>query len=212
MTPETPDQPSEQPYDAEQPDDVDEVAAGTEPDEPHDASGLDLARAAARAAAAAGGPVATPRKAKRRSGDPGGFADTARRGGRRGETTLSGPGPDRRDPRTVEADVRRLVAQRGWDADLRVHAVFARWAEIVGDEIGEHCRPESYVDGRLVVRTDATAWATQLRLLAPSLVKRLNDELGPGSVAAIEVLGPQAPSWSKGRRSVRGRGPRDTYG
>ncbi|WP_447644176.1 DUF721 domain-containing protein [Nocardioides zeae] len=203
----TPD-PPEQPYDAEEP----SAESGTEEVEAHDASGLDLARAAARAAAAAGGPVATPRRTGRKPGDRGGFADSGRRGGRRGETTLSGPGPDRRDPRTVDADVRRLVAQRGWDADLRVHAVFARWAEIVGEEIGEHCRPESYVDGRLVVRTDATAWATQLRLLAPSLVKRLNDELGHGSVAAIEVLGPQAPSWVKGRRSVRGRGPRDTYG
>ena len=26
------------------------------------------------------------------------------------------------------------------------------------------------------------------------------------------VVGPEAPSWKKGRRSVPGRGPRDTYG
>jgi predicted nucleic acid-binding Zn ribbon protein len=45
------------------------------------------------------------------------------------------------------------------------------------------------------------------------LVRRLNEELGHGTVTVIEVLGPNVPSWKKGRRSVRGgRGPRDTYG
>ena len=63
------------------------------------------------------------------------------------------------------------------------------------------------------MRTDSTAWATQLRLLAPQLVQRLNQELGHGTVTVIEVLGPHLPTWRKGSRSVRdGRGPRDTYG
>ncbi len=84
---------------------------------------------------------------------------------------------------------------------------------MVGGEVAGHCTPESFADGRLVVRTDSTAWATQLRLLAPSLVRRLNEELGHGTVTVIEVLGPHLPTWRKGPRSVRdGRGPRDTYG
>jgi predicted nucleic acid-binding Zn ribbon protein len=45
------------------------------------------------------------------------------------------------------------------------------------------------------------------------VVKRLNEELGDGTVTVVEVLGPNAPSWKHGRRSARdGRGPRDTYG
>jgi predicted nucleic acid-binding Zn ribbon protein len=52
-----------------------------------------------------------------------------------------------------------------------------------------------------------------VRLLAPALVRRLNEELGDGTVLRVQVLAPNAPSWRKGRRSVRGgRGPRDTYG
>ena len=67
--------------------------------------------------------------------------------------------------------------------------------------------------GRLLVRTDSTAWATQMKLLAPTVVRRLNEELGDGTVAVIDVEGPTAPSWKRGRRSIRGaRGPRDTYG
>ncbi len=105
------------------------------------------------------------------------------------------------------------MGDHGWELDLRVHGVFGRWPELVGQEVSSHCTPESFADGRLVVRTDSTAWATQLKLLAPTLVRRLNEELGHGTVVVIEVLGPHGPTWKKGPRSVRdGRGPRDTYG
>jgi len=109
--------------------------------------------------------------------------------------------------------VDRLVADQGWELDLAVHAVFARWAELVGAEVGQHSVPEAFADGKLVVRTDSTAWATQLKLLAPTVVRRLNEELGHGSVTVLDIVGPHLPSWKKGLRSVRdGRGPRDTYG
>ena len=63
------------------------------------------------------------------------------------------------------------------------------------------------------VRATSTAWATQLKLLAPRIVAKLNEALGDGTVTRIDVRGPQAPSWKNGPRSIRGaRGPRDTYG
>jgi predicted nucleic acid-binding Zn ribbon protein len=175
----------------------DEAAAAT--DEPeHRDDGLDLARAMTRASART-----TPAKrAQRRGRSP---LPTRSR--------VSGAHPDERDPQLLDTTVGRLVDDHGWEVDLKVHAVFGRWAELVGDEVGAHTTPESFADGRLVVRTDSTAWATQLTLLAPTVVRRLNEELGHGTVLLIEVLGPHGPSWKKGSRSVRGgRGPRDTYG
>jgi predicted nucleic acid-binding Zn ribbon protein len=168
--------------------------------EPHRPDGLDLARAAARAAAA--NPGAAP--ARRR---------TSSSFRKRTRTTSSGARPDDRDPQLLEQAMGRLIANHGWEVDLRVQGVFGRWAELVGSEVADHCTPESFDDGRLVVRTDSTAWATQLKLLAPSIVRRLNEDLGHGTVTVIEVLGPHLPSWTKGRLSSRdGRGPRDTYG
>jgi predicted nucleic acid-binding Zn ribbon protein len=168
--------------------------------EEHRPDGLDLARAAARAAAA--NPGAAP--ARRR---------TSSSFRKRTRTTSSGARPDDRDPQLLEQAMGRLIANHGWEVDLRVQGVFGRWAELVGSEVADHCTPESFDDGRLVVRTDSTAWATQLKLLAPSIVRRLNEDLGHGTVTVIEVLGPHLPSWTKGRLSSRdGRGPRDTYG
>jgi len=173
-----------------------------EPVDGHDDEGLDLARVISRSLASAAGQ--TPAKGRR-----------SRRGpsGRTPRGKASGAHPDERDPQLLDLTVGRLVADRGWALDLRVHGVFGRWAELVGAEVADHTTPESFAEGKLVVRTDSTAWATQLKLLAPTVVRRLNEELGHGTVALLEVLGPHGPSWKKGLRSVRdGRGPRDTYG
>jgi predicted nucleic acid-binding Zn ribbon protein len=126
---------------------------------------------------------------------------------------MSGAHPDARDPELIGSAVDKLVTEGGWDTDLAVHGVFGRWDQIVGTELAAHCVPESFAEGRLTVRTDSTAWATQLKLLAPNVVRRLNEELGHGTVLRIDVVGPATPSWRRGPRTVRGgRGPRDTYG
>ncbi len=92
-------------------------------------------------------------------------------------------------------------------------SVFGRWAQIVGADLAAHTSPESLTDGELTVSADSTAWATQLRLLAGQLVKRLNAELGDGSVVRVKVRGPVTSTRKPGDWRVRGsRGPRDTYG
>ena len=169
---------------------------GTGADDPRPEDGLDLARAQTRATAGSAGPLR--RKRTRRT----------RRDGQ-----VSGSHPDDRDPQLLGAMVDKLVGDQGWELELRVRGVFARWPELVGDEVAAHSTPETFTDGKLVVRTDSTAWATQLKLLLPTVLRRLNQELGEGTVTLVEVVGPHGPSWKKGRLSSRdGRGPRDTYG
>lgn len=180
-------------------------------------SGLDVARqalAAARAEARRRGlaPGRLPAPDPRR--DPGAEgADRSRARWRRPVTEeRSGAHPDDRDPQLLGPTLDRLVADQGWETDAAVGGVMGRWAEIVGSEVAAHAEPVSWTDGELVVQADSTAWATQIRLLAPTLLARLAAELGAGAVRSVTVHGPSAPSWKKGLRSVRGRGPRDTYG
>ncbi len=158
----------------------------------------DIARAALEAARAAS--AARPQPTRRRVAGP--------RPGR-GRST-GGAGAD--DPQPFGKLVDALVTQQDWTARTKVGAVFGRWDTLVGPDIAAHCRPESLSEGELLVVAESTAWATQLRLLAPSILGRLRAGVGGDVVTKLRVVGPTAPSWKKGPRTVRGRGPRDTYG
>ena len=118
-----------------------------------------------------------------------------------------------RDPMLLGEELDAFVSERGWKVDVAVGAVIGRWATIVGEEVAQHCHPVEFVDTVLTVRADSTAWATNLRLMSATLMGTLAREVGEGTVSQIRVVGPSAPSWSKGMRRVQdGRGPRDTYG
>jgi predicted nucleic acid-binding Zn ribbon protein len=163
-------------------------------------SGVDLARVALRAAkeqARARGAAAQQKK-------------QARRGGLR-----SGARADGRDPLPLGAAINRLITERGWEAPAAVGGVIGRWRQLVGDDVALHCEPQSYDEQErvLTVRCDSTAWATQLRLLAPTLVARLNADLGHGTVKLIKGRGPEGPRPSYGRlRAPGSRGYGDTFG
>jgi predicted nucleic acid-binding Zn ribbon protein len=163
-------------------------------------SGVDLARVALRAA----------KEQARARGDAVRQKKQARRGGLR-----SGAHADGRDPMALGSAINRLITERGWEAPAAVGGVMGRWPEIVGDDLANHCVPEKYDEDErvLVVRCDSTAWATNLRLLAPQLVARLNEDLGHGTVRLIKVLGPGGPVQRFGPlRAPGSTGPGDTYG
>jgi predicted nucleic acid-binding Zn ribbon protein len=163
-----------------------------------DAAASALARARAGAADKGLRPGMRPKKRRRPIGDA---------------PVLSGSARDGRDPALLGDQLDRLLLDRGWKVDVAVGSVMGRWPEIVGPDIAGHVEPLTFVDGVLTVRADSTAWATQMRLLASSLLARIDEEIGGGAVSELKVVGPSAPSWNRGaRRSPDSRGPRDTYG
>ena len=60
-----------------------------------------------------------------------------------------------------------------------------------------------FEDGELTVAADSTTWATQLRLLSSTLVRRLNEELGHGTVRRVKVVGPASGPRRTGAWRVR---------
>ncbi|MGM0930325.1 MAG: DUF721 domain-containing protein [Actinomycetota bacterium] len=173
-----------------------EPAQGAGAEEDLDAAKAVLNRV--RLAAAARGDVRTRASSRRRQS--------------RGNRPADAPQDFGRDPQGLGRVFDRFVAERGWNSPVAVGSVISRWDELVGADIAAHCRPESFEDTTVQVRCDSTAWATQLRLLNTALLKRFGEKLGPGVVTKIQVLAPTAPNWRKGKRTVSGRGPRDTYG
>lgn len=102
----------------------------------------------------------------------------------------------RDDPQPFNVAVGGMLSARGWRSRASVAAVFGRWPEIVGPQLAAHAKPEAFSDGDLVVLADSPAWATQMRLLAPQILKRLGEELGAGTVRHVTVRA----HGSRGRR------------
>ncbi|MFD7015111.1 DUF721 domain-containing protein [Streptomyces sp. NPDC059928] len=178
-----------------------QASESAEPAKVPESSGVDLARVALRAA---------KEQAKAR-----GAAAQQKKQARRGGGLRSGARADGRDPLPLGAAINRLISERGWEAPAAVGGVMGRWPQIVGDDLANHCVPQSYDEAEavLTVQCDSTAWATQLRLLAPQLVARLNADLGHGTVRLLKVLGPSGPPQRYGRlRAPGSTGPGDTYG
>ncbi|MGW4883336.1 DUF721 domain-containing protein [Streptomyces murinus] len=164
-------------------------------------SGVDLARVALRAA----------KEQARARGD----AVRQKKQARRGGGLRSGARADGRDPMALGSAINRLITERGWETPAAVGGVMGRWPQIVGEDLAKHCVPQRYDEDErvLVVACDSTAWATQLRLLAPALVARLNEDLGHGTVRLIKVHGPGGPARRYGPlRAPGSMGPGDTYG
>lgn len=106
--------------------------------------------------------------------------------------------PRREDPQPLTTALGGLLSARGWRDRAAVGAVFGNWSAIVGPQLAAHTRPESFDDGELTVTADSDTWATQVRLLAPQILKRLAEE-GAGQVRHLRIRGPS----SRGRRNVR---------
>jgi len=117
------------------------------------------------------------------------------------------------DPLLIKSTLDELVKGRQWESALAEGNLFTSFSEIVGDEIAAHSEPITFFEGVLTIRASSTAWATQLNLLKPTILEKLRSSAPGVLVDDFVVVGPRAPSWRKGLRTIRGaRGPRDTYG
>jgi predicted nucleic acid-binding Zn ribbon protein len=140
---------------------------------------------------AAGGSTAAPGQPA-----PSGQAAAPRRARRPART-------HREDPQPLSTALDGLLADQGWQTAAAVGSVFGRWDQLVGPDVAAHTRPERFSDGELVVVADSSAWATQMRLLTSAVLRRLNEELGHGTVTRVVVRGP-APPRRMGPLRVRG--------
>ena len=113
------------------------------------------------------------------------------------------PRPRRDDPQPLTAALGGLLSARGWRERAAVGAVFGHWPDIVGPDLALHTQPEHFEAGELTVSADSDAWATNVRIMAPQLLKRLAEELGHNTVRHIRVNGPSGPPRRHGRLRVR---------
>ena len=116
-------------------------------------------------------------------------------------------------PQSIGSVLDELVVSRDWRQGLAEGNIFIDWEKIVGAEIAGHSTPISLLEGVLTIQTSSTAWATQLNLISSDLLKTISSSAPGALVEKLTLIGPHAPTWKKGLRTIRGaKGPRDTYG
>ena len=128
------------------------------------------------------------------------------------KSSKSRPFDKGRDPITAGQTIDGVLKEFRWEAQLAEADLFNRWAELVGEQNAANSNPETLVGGVLTIRCKSTAWATQLRLMQSALLEKVTEAHPDLEITSLKLLGPDAPSWKKGPRSVPGRGARDTYG
>ena len=117
------------------------------------------------------------------------------------------------DPELIGELLTNMIQEREWNSGLAEGNLFITWAAIVGAEIAQHATPISILDSTLTIQTSSSAWATQLTLVGDSLLQTIQKDPSGATIEKLRFIGPQAPSWKKGIRSIKNaRGPRDTYG
>lgn len=117
-----------------------------------------------------------------------------------------------RDPLKANSVFAQLAQRGEWLPHLKAADLAEHWSEIVGESIARHTRIVSFNEGELVIRATSTVWSTQLNYMIPRLQKVVSERLAPVEVKKITVKGPNSYTFKKGKYSVPGRGPRDTWG
>ena len=117
------------------------------------------------------------------------------------------------EPQKINNILNELIESRDWRKGIAEGNLFTDWREIVGEEIADHSTPITLYEGKLTVQTSSTAWSTQLRLMNDELLRKIRQSAPGAVVDSLHIIGPHAPSWKKGLRTIRGaKGPRDTFG
>jgi len=94
----------------------------------------------------------------------------------------------RGDPVRLGDLVGEVAGQPRWRRRLEGAGVFARWREIVGEDLALRCEPVRITGQTLLVRAENQAWATEVGYLRGHLVSRIEEVLGLGIVADVKVV------------------------
>ncbi len=117
------------------------------------------------------------------------------------------------DPEKIGNILSELIDTRDWRKGIAEGNLFSDWREIVGADIADHSTPITLFEGKLTIQTSSTAWSTQLRLMSSELLNKIRQSAPGAHVDELVIIGPHAPSWKRGLRTIRGaQGPRDTFG
>ncbi|MGH7569367.1 MAG: DciA family protein [Gemmatimonadales bacterium] len=92
-------------------------------------------------------------------------------------------------PQSVGEALQSYLAKSGLARRLGQAQVVPDWPRLVGAQIAAVTQPESVApDGTLFVRVATSAWMTELQLMTPEIMARINAGRGTGRISTIRWL------------------------
>jgi predicted nucleic acid-binding Zn ribbon protein len=92
-------------------------------------------------------------------------------------------------PVAVGEALQGYLARAGLARRVGQAQVIPDWPALVGPQIAAVAAPESVTpDGTLFVRVATSSWMTELQLMTPEILARVNAGRGPGRIATIRWL------------------------
>ncbi|WP_309069353.1 DciA family protein [Microbacterium sp.] len=131
---------------------------------------------------------------------------------RRSDDDENQPFTPGRDPGSLGDALDKLTTAHGWAPQLAREDLVRQWEDVAGAETAQHASPVSLTDGMLTIQCDSTAWAKNLSYMRAEILTQIVTRYPDAGVSSVRFVGPDVPTWKWGRRSIPGRGPRDTYG
>lgn len=95
----------------------------------------------------------------------------------------------RRAPVPLREALDGYLSSTGLSRRLAQAGVIPEWPRLVGPQIAAVTAPESVSpDGTLFVRVATSAWMTELQLMMPEIMARINGGRGAGRIRTIRWL------------------------
>ena len=88
----------------------------------------------------------------------------------------------------LDADLKTVLRKIG-KGQKGIHPeIWARWRDIMGEELSRRSVPRNFYQGTLVVAVASSTWMLELSYLKSTLLDRFAEEIGPGTVKEIRLV------------------------
>ncbi len=74
-----------------------------------------------------------------------------------------------------------VLKSRGLGSGDLLFRIQRNWASAVGEKIAQHACPHMLRDGRLTISVDSPAWMSELSMLSPQIIEKINSGLNDGA-------------------------------
>jgi predicted nucleic acid-binding Zn ribbon protein len=91
-------------------------------------------------------------------------------------------------PHRIGSVLEGLLESGPWPGGLALGELARRWHEVVGEPLDRQTAPSRLEAGVLSVRAATSAWAAQVRFLAPQVAANANEVLGRDAVRDVRIF------------------------